>query len=445
MIMSNALRLFVSIAVYLLLPRAGAGQALYFPPLAGETWETVDPAGLGWCTDGIDDLYDLLEENNTKAFIVLKGGKIALEKYFGAFTADSIWYWASAGKTLTGFLTGMAQEQGFLSIHDTTSQYLGAGWTSCDPADELKRTIWHQLTMTTAFDDSGDAFCTLPECLECIAEPGTRWAYHNGPYTLLDDVLEEATGQNLNLFIQQQLRTKTGINGLFIRTGDNNIFYSRPRMMARFGLLLQADGIWDGETVLGDTAYLNAMRRSSQALNTSYGYLTWLNGQESYMLPGLQFVFPGSVMPDGPDDMYMALGKNGQYINVAPSLDLVLIRMGNAPANDLVPVLLNNQIWQRMNDILCAATSTGPDQAESPALLAVRMHGSTLHVTWGGDDVAVALYDLSGRQAMPMVRGNRELQIRVPPALEGLYVLEATGRVDGRQRREVRKLVICKN
>jgi CubicO group peptidase (beta-lactamase class C family) len=296
--------------------------------------------------------------------------------------------------------------------------------------------------MTTAFDDSGDPFCTLPECLECIAEPGTRWAYHNGPYTLLDDVLETATGQNLNLYIQQQLRTKTGINGLFIRTGDNNIFYSRPRMMARFGLLLQANGTWDGETVLGDTAYLNAMRRSSQELNKSYGYLTWLNGQESYMLPGLQFVFPGSVLPDGPDDMYMALGKNGQYINVAPGLDLVLIRMGNAPANDLVPVVLNNQIWQRMNDILCPATSIPAEPADSTTLLGVRVQGNTLYVTWGGDDVAVVLYDLSGRSVMPMVRGSRELQLQLPPALEGMYILEATGRVDGMQRREGRKLVV---
>ncbi len=444
MIMRNALRHFVAIALCMALPMAGTGQSLYFPPLIGETWEMVDPAQLGWCTDGIDDLYDLLEENNTKAFIVLKGGKIALEKYFGTFTADSIWYWASAGKTLTGFLTGMAQEQGFLDIGDTTSQYLGAGWTSCDPADEQKRTIWHQLTMTTAFDDSGDAFCTLPECLACIAEPGTRWAYHNGPYTLLDDVLEAATGQNLNLFIQQHLRTRTGINGLFIRTGDNNVFYSRPRMMARFGLLLQANGIWNGDSVLGDTAYLNAMQRSSQPLNKSYGYLTWLNGQESFMLPGLQLVFPGSVLPDGPDDMYMALGKNGQYINVVPSLDLVLIRMGNAPANDLVPVVLNNQIWQRMNAILCPATSTGPEHADAQSLLAVRIAGNVLQVMWGGDDVAVTLYDVSGRQVMPTVRGNREMQVNLTPTLEGMYVLDATGRVDGRLRREALMLLIGK-
>jgi CubicO group peptidase (beta-lactamase class C family) len=41
-----------------------------------------------------------------------------LEKYFGTFTRDSIWYRASAGKTITAFLFGKAQENGKLSILD---------------------------------------------------------------------------------------------------------------------------------------------------------------------------------------------------------------------------------------------------------------------------------------------------------------------------------------
>src|SRR5262245_52854379 len=100
----------------------------YFPPLTGSTWDTLSPSALGWCPDRIDSLYDFLEEKNTKGFIVLKDGRIVLEKYFGTFTQDSAWYWASAGKTLTAFLIGQAQEQGFFDIDDSTSQYLGAGW-----------------------------------------------------------------------------------------------------------------------------------------------------------------------------------------------------------------------------------------------------------------------------------------------------------------------------
>lgn len=97
-------------------------QNLYFPPISrAAQWDTVSPASMGWCANRIDSLYQFLQQENTKGFIVLKDGKIALEKYFGTFTQDSLWYWASAGKTITSFLIGKAQEEGFLSIADTSS------------------------------------------------------------------------------------------------------------------------------------------------------------------------------------------------------------------------------------------------------------------------------------------------------------------------------------
>jgi hypothetical protein len=89
---------------------------LYFPPSGSEEWESLTPESLGWNTSALTDLYTFLDTSNTKAFIVIKNGRIVLEKYFGkqldgaSFTASSYWYWASAGKTMTVFLTGIAQE-----------------------------------------------------------------------------------------------------------------------------------------------------------------------------------------------------------------------------------------------------------------------------------------------------------------------------------------------
>jgi len=76
-------------------------------------------------------LYAYLNQNNTRAFLVLQNGKIVIEKYFGKniqqnadFTASSNWYWASAGKTITAFLVGMAQEEGKLNINLRSNTYL---------------------------------------------------------------------------------------------------------------------------------------------------------------------------------------------------------------------------------------------------------------------------------------------------------------------------------
>lgn len=335
-------------------------QTPYFPPSTGNTWETTDPASLGWCTDQIPPLLQLLEDNDTKAFILLKDGRIAIEHYFGTFTQDSSWYWASAGKSLTAFLVGMAQEDGLLDINAPSSNYLGTGWTSLTPEQETAITVRHQLTMTTGLDDSGDLDCTAPACLTYLAEPGTRWSYHNAPYTRLDGVIEGATGQSLNAYLFNNLTLQTGIAGLYLQVGQNNVFFSKARAMARFGLLAQNNGTWNTTPILGDQTYFTAMTTPSQTMNPAYGYLWWLNGNEGFMVPGVQFLFPGSFMPNAPMGTYNAMGKNGQFINVVPDQGLVLVRMGNAPNDGAsVPFLFNDEIWELLNAVICTGTGIG--------------------------------------------------------------------------------------
>jgi CubicO group peptidase (beta-lactamase class C family) len=336
-------------------------QTIYFPPLSSTAqWDTISPASLGWCTNRIDSLYNFLNLQNSKAFIVLKDGKIVLEKYFDSFTKDSVWYWASAGKTITSFLVGKAQKDGLLSINDISSKYLGTGWTSCTPAQENEITIRHQLTMTTGLDDGvPDNHCTTNTCLIYKAPVATRWAYHNATYTLLEKVLENATNQNINIYTQAALKTKTGITGAWFTVDYDNVFYSKPRSMARFGLLYLNKCIWGTDTLLHDSSYLRQSINSSQTLNNSYGYLWWLNGKSSYMVPTSQFVIPGSYAPAAPADMYAGIGKNGQIVSIAPSLGLVVVRMGEAPGDFTeVPFTLCNKIWENLNYVMCSSAIT---------------------------------------------------------------------------------------
>jgi CubicO group peptidase (beta-lactamase class C family) len=180
-------------------------------------------------------LYSLLDSSNTRAYIVLKGGKIALEKYFGTFTKDSLWYWASAGKSMTSVLIGIAEQEGFLRISDTSSKWLGKGWTSESPEQEQRITVRNQLTMTSGlYDVVTDPDCTLPSCLLYKADAGTRWAYHNAPYTLLDSVIQRSTGLTLNQFYITKVRNKIGMNGGYFRSGSyNNVLVTTPREVWR--------------------------------------------------------------------------------------------------------------------------------------------------------------------------------------------------------------------
>lgn len=335
-------------------------QSLYFPPLSSTaTWDTISPNSLGWCLNEIDTLYDYLQQQDTKGFIVLKDGKIVLEKYFGTFTKDSLWYWASAGKTITSFLVGKAQEENYLSITDTSSTYLGAGWTNCTINQENKIKIRNQLTMTSGLDDGvPDNHCTIDTCLNFLADAGTRWAYHNAPYTLLENVLTTATGTPINTYTQTKLKTKTGMTGAWTFVDYDNVFFSKVRSMARFGLLMQNNCIWNNDTLLYDTTYINQMTNTSQSLNLSYGYLWWLNGKPSYMVPTSQIVFPGSYAPAAPSDMFAGLGSKGQIVSISKSLGLVVVRMGNQATSGEVPTQLCNSIWEKLNAVMCSTTST---------------------------------------------------------------------------------------
>lgn len=350
--------------------QATKAQTLYFPPLSGTaTWDTISPASLGWCLNEIDTLYDYLQQQDTKGFIVLKDGKIVLEKYFGTFTKDSLWYWASAGKTITSFLVGKAQEENYVSITDTSSTYLGLGWTNCTTTQENKIKIRNQLTMTSGLDDGvPDNHCTIDTCLNYLADAGTRWAYHNAPYTLLESVLTTATGTPINTYTQTKLKTKTGMTGAWTYVDYDNVFFSKVRSMARFGLLIQNNCIWNTDTLLYDTTYVQQMTNTSQSLNLSYGYLWWLNGKSSYMVPTSQIVFPGSYAPAAPSDMFAGLGKNGQIVSISKSLGLVVVRMGNQATSGEVPTQLCNSIWEKLNSVMCNATSINETKSNTTSI-----------------------------------------------------------------------------
>ena len=159
------------------------------------------PASLGWCQPQLDSLLAFVGRKHSKSFLMLKDGRLVVEQYYGTYTADSIHYWASAGKSLTATLVGLAQQDGILSINDSTSKYLGR-WTSASRPQQRQILLRHQLTMTTGLDDTPPTPCTnestTPNCLRYLAPPATRWAYHTGAYRTLQNVLVQASGAPLS-------------------------------------------------------------------------------------------------------------------------------------------------------------------------------------------------------------------------------------------------------
>lgn len=321
-------------------------ENMYFPPITGTNWETKSIADLKWNQAAVQPLLDYLELKHSKSFIILVNGRIVLENYFNGHSATTNWYWASAGKTLTSTVTGIAQQENLLTINNKVSQYLGEGWTSETLPKENLITCKHLLTMTSGLDDSTDD--VNPANLVYKADAGTRWAYHN-VYVKLQDVVAKASGQSWENYFNTKLRDKIGMNGNWVQIGANSVYTSTSRSMARFGLLMLNKGKWENNTILNE-AYFTEATSTSQNINLGYGYLWWLNGKSSYHLPQSQLTFQGSIIPSGPTDMFMALGKNDQKIYVIPSKKMVVIRMGDAA--DSVNLALSDfdkTLWEKIN------------------------------------------------------------------------------------------------
>jgi CubicO group peptidase (beta-lactamase class C family) len=326
-------------------------ESMYFPPIGSNVWETANAQSLGWNTTKLTEAINYAASKNTYGLMILHKGKIVTEQYWNNWDKDTRYFIASAGKSITAFLVGIAQQEGQLNIQSKTSTYLGTGWTSEPLAKENLITVRHQLTMTTGLEyNVPDDNCTAPSCLTYKADAGSFWYYSNAPYRLLQDVVANATNTNYNQYTKTKLADKIGMKNF---TWLNYILWLNTRDMARFGHLILNKGKWDGTTLLADQNYFSAMTNTSQSYNNAYGYLWWLNGKSSFMVPTLTFVANGSLCPPAPADMISALGKGDKKIYVIPSKDLVVVRHGDDTGSQtLGPSSFDDAFWSLLRQAL---------------------------------------------------------------------------------------------
>ena len=130
------------------------------------------------------------------------------------------------------------------------------GWTSLTAEQE-------SLIKKTPIDDDNwveyqdvNLNCKDPNCLSYKNSPGTNWFYHS-IYYFLKDVIENATETSCNDFTNQKVKLNIGMGGSWIRLNNSETYYSTARDMARFGLLILNEGVWDKDVILNDTNYFS--------------------------------------------------------------------------------------------------------------------------------------------------------------------------------------------
>ena len=345
-------------------PSMASEKTLYFPPATG-TWEQVDPAQVGWDTAKLKEAIDYAGKNKSSGVVILYQGRILLEKYWPLdppakdangrpnryfhmrvgknAQGQAIEDVASAQKSVAAMLVGIAQHKGLLEIEDPVHKHLGKGWSKAPAKAEARITIRHLITMTSG----------LTTALEYEVPAGKKWMYNTNAYSRSLMCVAKAANLTSNELTSKWLTGPTGMRDsrwaprpwVSMRADANSMgFATTARDLARFGLLMLANGHWDGQNVIEDKAYIKEALSPSQQLNSSYGYLWWLNVNR----PGTAGNKSGGRMIfAAPPNMYAAKGALVRRLYVLPTQQVVITRLGDQPAKDF-----DTQFFKRLKQAI---------------------------------------------------------------------------------------------
>lgn len=297
-------------------------------PWPTDGWSVADPA-----THGVDasllevaDARALAELPDLSALLVVRGGEIVFERYYGGHAPETPINVRSVTKSVTGALIGIALADGDIESLDQTVGELIPDRIPLG-ADPRTRdiTVEHLLTMTAGWDwdastdyqrvIASDNWVDLTLSLPVVFEPGTVYTYNTGGSHLLSVILAEVTGQDAADYAAERLFTPLGIEpGQWDRSPQEETnggfgLELTARDMAKLGLLLINEGEWEGQQIIPAEYVEASLSRQSAGDATggaSYGYQWWVTEIAGY-------------------DAAFALGYGGQYIYVVPDLDLVVI------------------------------------------------------------------------------------------------------------------------
>ncbi len=330
-------------------PTGPIATAWYFPG-ADATWESARPVEAGFDSAQLSAALDWAGTQASDAVVVVWRGRIVMERYWQGWTNQTRGPYFSAGKTITAALTLDLVHDGMVALDAPASTYLGAGW-SRNTVDENAITVRRLLSMSSGSNDS----------LQRVFAPTAGRFYYNNPgYYQLFGVIEAATRQSTLAVATARLFTPIGMSRTVVFANEDTgepgyIFLGSARDFARFGILTLNHGRWNGNQILADSALLHQARQPSGTDNLSYGWLWWLNGGASNRVPGpyLLPTNPGPLFSAAPVDLAAALGKDDKKLYVVPSLDLVIVRLGEkAPVSGAdSPAAISsfdNAFWTRL-------------------------------------------------------------------------------------------------
>lgn len=293
-------------------------------------YELEDFSGFRYEVDGeLFSLDDYMTKNHTGGLLIIKDGEIKAERYGFGNSEETLWISFSMSKSVTSMLLGAAIKEGYInSVDDPVSDYLPRLKGSSYDAVSIKNVLqmasgveWNE-----DYTDLGSDVATYPSdklidiqrylgTKPRVAAPGEVFNYSTAETDLVGAIVRAAIGNNLATYLENKMWRPFGMEfdanwGTHSDEGERGgcCMNVTLRDYGRIGLFALNEGrLPKGGQVLPE----NWMAESStpSTSNPGYGYLWWLNN----------------------DDTYRAQGIFGQGIYVKPESDLVIVVLSAWP------------------------------------------------------------------------------------------------------------------
>ena len=283
--------------------------------LEGLTWSHADKS---WTVD------DYMKAYNVSGLMVVKDGKVMLERYGLGRKPEDRWISFSVTKSITSTLVGAALKDGKIkSVDDQVTSYIpelkgsaydgvsirnvltmssGVKWNEdyTDPNSDVAR------AGAKILEPGVNPIVSYMKALPRANEPGTKFTYNTGETDLVGILVANAVGKSLSEFASEKLwqaygmeRDATWIVDLAGHERGGCCMSMTVGDYARIGQFMLDGGVARGQQVLPDGWIQQAT--TAQIFNgappAGYGYFWWLGQGGAYQASGI-FGQSISIVPD---------------------------------------------------------------------------------------------------------------------------------------------------
>jgi len=300
------------------------------PVQRGETAVSALPQGPEMTLPG--GTQDWITDRAVTSLLVLKDGEVRHESYhLGTGEDDRRISWSVAKSYLSALFGILLEEGAIASIDDPVTKYapllkgsaydgasirnvlnMASGVTFDEDYLDYDSDI-NRMGREVALGGTLDQFAA--DLTETFADPGATWQYVSIDTHVIGMVIRGATGRSIPDLLSEKIITPLGLEQepYYVTDGESVAFVLgglniTTRDYARFGLMIEQDGLYAGQQIV-PASWIEASTRPSAPTEEGkigYGYQWWI--------------------PVGAQaGEFMARGVYGQYIYIDQARDVVIV------------------------------------------------------------------------------------------------------------------------